>query len=42
MRVTDEPVEEEVVPLKRKRTASSDKGKQVQVASSGKPTGGGS
>lgn len=39
MRVTDEPAEEEEVPLKRKRSAPLDKGKQVQASSSGKPTG---
>jgi hypothetical protein len=30
-RLTDDPVEEEEVPLKRRRTAALDKGKQVQV-----------
>lgn len=39
MRVTNEPAEEEEVPLKRKRSTPLDKGKQVQASSSGKPTG---
>jgi len=41
VRVTDDPVEEEEVPLKRKRLASSDKGKEVQTAPSRTPIGDG-
>jgi hypothetical protein len=41
VRVTDDPAEEEEVPLKRKRIAALDKGKQVQtqvvVSSKGAP-----
>jgi len=39
MRVTNDPTEEEEVPLKREKLAPLKKGKQIQAASSGNPAG---